>query len=114
MYACVKVKCQVTSRAAPLCPLKLGVALCHSPDPNPCVFTSNPTRIWEFRSDFSDSDSDIRPITTYNKYKIAPKIFVFGINGVISNLIMGGHIPPFLADVLYHAMRLARGSIPIR
>ena len=35
-------------------------------NPNPCVFTSNPTRIriWEFRSDFSDSDSDIRPITT--------------------------------------------------
>ena len=31
---------------------------------NPCVFTSNPTRIriWEFRSDFSDSD--IRPITS--------------------------------------------------
>ena len=33
-------------------------------NPNPCVFTSNPTRIriWEFRSDFSDSD--IRPITS--------------------------------------------------
>ena len=35
-------------------------------NPNPCVFTSNPTRIriWEFRSDFSDSD--IRPITNLN------------------------------------------------